>query len=508
MEHEKRYVAIIFFIILILQVILRIYVGNKKEYFHMDEAYSYGNMNYNKLNISDNEDFLDKWHVKDYYADYFEINKNEIYNLKPIYENQKNDVHPPLYYLLLRIFASTTIDNFNKWTGLTLNIIIFVISFIFVYLISKDLFKSRIYALVTCFINGFTILSLESCLYIRMYELCNLNILIITYLHMKIFFQKIVNWQNLILIAIVLFLGGMTHYYFFIYALALYIIYIIKCINNKKYKNLIKYNICVLMSAILYLFIWPHAISHILFGYRGISNCVTITQFFKRIIEYMTILNNGLWNGLILAGFVFIVAISITKDKIRKKVNSKIILLLIPIIIYFLVVAKNSPYMEARYVMPIYSACVILTIYSTKAYMRMFWDNKSTFFLTTLIFLCIINSPRLTGVKIENTYSKYNNIAKRVEELNKKIVYIFNTSNNRFLDDAYLFTIAEESIVLDYYNLNEEKLKNILKENADGIILMMNEGIDEEKIKNSLKEYKFEYLERMNACNVYKILPN
>lgn len=55
----------------------------------MDEMYSYGLMNYNKLNIADNEDFQNVWHNKEYYLDYLTVNQNEKWNLKPVYENQK-----------------------------------------------------------------------------------------------------------------------------------------------------------------------------------------------------------------------------------------------------------------------------------------------------------------------------------------------------------------------------------------------------------------------------------
>lgn len=44
----------------------------------MDEAYSYGLMNYDKLNITDDEEFWNKWHENKYYSDYLELNKDEI----------------------------------------------------------------------------------------------------------------------------------------------------------------------------------------------------------------------------------------------------------------------------------------------------------------------------------------------------------------------------------------------------------------------------------------------
>ena len=111
-DFSKKLTVILFIVILLLQIAVRVFVGYRKEYFHMDEAYSYGLMNYNKIEITNNSDFYDTWHSKDYYKDYFEIGNDEISNFKPVYENQKNDVHPPLFYLLLRIASLFTVGNF------------------------------------------------------------------------------------------------------------------------------------------------------------------------------------------------------------------------------------------------------------------------------------------------------------------------------------------------------------------------------------------------------------
>ena len=135
---NNKLIIIILAIIIVLQVVARVYLGEKKEYFHMDEMYSYGLMNYNKLNIADNEDFYDTWHNKQYYKDYLEVNSDEVWNLKPVYENQKNDVHPPLFYLLLRIASTFTVDNFTKWSGIWLNIIISIATTILTFLIVNN----------------------------------------------------------------------------------------------------------------------------------------------------------------------------------------------------------------------------------------------------------------------------------------------------------------------------------------------------------------------------------
>ena len=77
---------IILAIILIIQTIIFVIAGINKSYIHMDEAYSYGLMNYDKINITDNQDFLNNWHDKDYFLDYWIFitvfsNRNSIFCL-------------------------------------------------------------------------------------------------------------------------------------------------------------------------------------------------------------------------------------------------------------------------------------------------------------------------------------------------------------------------------------------------------------------------------------------
>lgn len=199
MKKENIY-KILLIIIIFVQICVSLYIGNKKEYYHMDEAYSYGLMNYHTLSITDDKDFLDKWHTKDYFLDYFSVNSDEISDFKAVYENQKNDVHPPLYYLLLRISSLFTIDTFSKWTGIGLNIIILIIATVFVYIISSKLFKSKALAILTTIINAFSMATLENTIYIRMYALSTLNILIFTYINMKIFDKKQIKINDMILL--------------------------------------------------------------------------------------------------------------------------------------------------------------------------------------------------------------------------------------------------------------------------------------------------------------------
>lgn len=206
MKLKNKKEIIMLTIILMIQTVIFTVAGINKSYIHMDEAYSLGLASYNKMDIQQNEDFYNNWHNKEYYEDYLAVNKDEIGNYKPVYENQKNDVHPPLYYLLLRIAMAFHIDSYSKWPGIILNIIIYFFLTIFMYLIIKKLFKgsenSEIQSAILALMSSLTLASINNVIYIRMYALSALNIVITTYLHLELLDKKEHNYKLLIFIGI------------------------------------------------------------------------------------------------------------------------------------------------------------------------------------------------------------------------------------------------------------------------------------------------------------------
>ena len=74
MNTRKKEILIVS-IFLIIQTIIYVIYGTQKSYIHMDEAYSLGLASYDKTEIQANEDFYNTWHTKEYYEDYYCINK-------------------------------------------------------------------------------------------------------------------------------------------------------------------------------------------------------------------------------------------------------------------------------------------------------------------------------------------------------------------------------------------------------------------------------------------------
>lgn len=185
MKKEKIIITTLFIIIILMQIAAIIYGTNKREYYHIDEYYSHGLMQYKRAFIYENEGFLDNWHSSEYYEDYLTIDENEKFDFSPIFKNQIEDVHPPLYYLFLRIACSFNIGEFSIWPGTILNIIFFIMSSIVLFLIANEIFKNSYYALLVCFVTGFSLAVIETVMYVRMYQLLVFNILGLIYYHIR-----------------------------------------------------------------------------------------------------------------------------------------------------------------------------------------------------------------------------------------------------------------------------------------------------------------------------------
>lgn len=569
-------------IILIIQTIMFVIAGINKSYIHMDEAYSLGLTNYNKVEIQQNEDFYNTWHNKEYYEDYLSVNDNEKNNFLPVYENQKNDVHPPLYYLFLRIAMQFNIGSFSKWPGIILNIIIYLFITIFMYLILRKLFakseNSQIKSAFLALISSLTLASINNAIYIRMYALSSLNILITTYLHLKLAEKKGNNYKLLVAIGISALVGSLTHYYYLFYLAMLFIMFVIKYLKEKEYKELAKYIITMIIAGILSLIIFPYSIKHMFFGYRGkgaINSLLNISEFFIKICQYILIINVYAFNNILFILVVFILGIIIYK-KIKKikliEKNKYIKYILYPTIFYFLLVAMSAPWIELRYMMPICSIIFILIMYLLIMLLKNIVKEKTLNIIVIVIALLMFIMPfisnqiidisvgkkfkyeqenaysskqeiveklksesnipinifsKFTDASIDDTllfiknfriepevlYSNKHKITEMIEKEYKNLptLYLFNSNNNRFLDDILLFAKINKSYIAKDIECNSQNIKQIMKDKdtSHGILVFINDGQEKDEKIDIIKEtFGFEqttYLQRLNACDLYYI---
>lgn len=523
MKFRKKEILILI-IILIIQTILYIFVGTNKSYLHIDEAYSYGLSNYNRIEIQDNDDFFNAWHSKDYYEDYLSVQDDEVGDFSPVYENQKNDVHPPFYYLLLRFFMNFSIGHFSKWSGIVLNIVIYAFITIFMYLILRYLFKGEKRSIekssILAFMSSIILASLSNVIYIRMYSLLTLEILITTFLHIKLLESENLNYKLLIGIGVSVLAGILTHYYYLFYLFILYLIFMIKYIKEKNFKLLTFYTLTMLISGILSLIIFPYSIQHMFFGYRGqgvISSLKNIGEIIPNLFSQIYNLNYYAFNGLLFIILVIIIGILIY-NKIRKnnrfEINQEkkniIKIIALPSIFFFIIASIASPWQVLRYIVPICGLLFILIIYLLYKLLKSICSENLTNILVLILFCLMLVTPLIFNLKPELLYTERKDIVQKLsDELNLPAIYLYDSQNVRFLDDILVFSKMNESYIAKDTDYSKENLKKISenKDISNGIIVFTNANQDRDFIVNTVKEnLNFtvcEYLDRLTSCDVY-----
>lgn len=507
-------------LVIVIQTIIYLAVGINKSYIHMDEAYSLGLANYDKVEIQDNEDFYNNWHNNDYYEDYLAVQDKDIGKYNQVYENQKNDVHPPFYYLLLRIFMIFSINHFSMWPGIILNIIIYAFITIFMYLIAQKIFESKEKAILVSFMSSITLASLTNVIYIRMYALSTLNILITTFLHMKLLDKEEIDKKVLASIGVFALVGSLTHYYYLFYLAMLYIVFAINYIKKKKFKQLIFYTITMAIAGIASIVIFPYSINHMFFGYRGqgvISNLTNPSIFINSIKEYYKKIDYYCFSNMLKPLFIIIIASIIyqlcEKRKTKIESNKYVKAILFPTLFYFILVSLASPFIELRYILPITGCMFMLVMYILHKSIGFILNSKERNIVFTLILIIIVTvMPICLNYQPEVLYLSNKQIVQKLEgELNIPTVYLFNSKNNRFLDDIYLFSIIDESYIAKDIEYNKENIKEILegKDISKGIVLFINEGQNNDNILNVVKDTinatECTHLKRLNACDVYHL---
>ena len=489
LKYKKKEVLLVV-IILIIQTVIFIIAGINKSYIHMDEAYSFGLASYNKIDIVQNDDFFNVWHNKEYYEDYLTLNESEKNTFFPVYENQKNDNHPPLYYLFLRLAMIFHMNSYSKWTGLILNFIIYCFITIFTYLISKKLLeKNKCYkekSAILALVSSITLSSINNAIYIRMYALSTLNIVVTTYLHMKLLEQKKTNYKTLLLIGIFALLGSLTHYYYLFYLSMLSIMFVIKYIKEKNYEKLVQYLLTMLLAGIISLVIFPYSIQHMFFGCRGqetISNLYNFSEFLSCISQYLVLLNIYNFNNMLFIISLFALFIIIYKRikgiKIFDTKNKYTKYISYPTLCYAILVAISAPWKALRYIMPIGNLVFLLVFYYIIILLKNIIKEQTLNKVIIGIFLLIMIMPVISNSIIdivigkkfrneqENLYtSKKEFVSKLQYELILPIDIVYTIFNDDSIDNTLLF-IKDYKIEPEVLFSNKKNIVNLLKNKSN-----------------------------------------
>lgn len=531
--NNKKLINIILGIIILFQCLTCAYFGFSRHHLFADEVYSYGLSNSKDRSfITYNDEDNYKWFSNDYFVDYMDYDESQPFTLEEVYINQANDVHPPIYYLLLHISCAIFKDTFyTPVPGVVVNLIIMIFIDIFLFKVANHYFKNPIYSLLTVILWGFSACGISNVIFIRMYLLQTLQLILLSYYHIKYINKKDkLNYKELFGLSLLVAFGGLTHYFFYFFAAALCFIYSLKFLFTKNYKEFFKYIFSYAFGLLLALIIFPPTINHI-FGYRGKQALVPIARLFlsdeivdkilisinanpqtKTDLNITNLLYNIKWlnesiygnTGIIFLLLLLVVIYILIKKKIKLKDYYNEISLIISYIIFFVLATLLSLLTHQRYVYPFYPFASLIYIFVFVYVLDYFKVKYKEIIMSILVIIVCILSISISGIswmyegkKRDVDYSVYS-------YYDCFILKSRDAWNNSYEMIDYLASFDEICIL---YNdelelipklLNERKTKdNVIiafvdnKNNMEGMDEIMDEIYDLTPYNNSSIIYTF-----------------
>ena len=366
-------------VIILFQVLTVVNLIDQKKGFHVDEIYSLTQANGTQGVAWPRSDvnWYNTWNDSEYYWNTITVQPEERFNYKYVYDVMIQNVHPPLYNLLLHTVYSFNPNKLNNWYGAWINIFWFVLANISLYLSSRLILKSKYLALLPSIIWGFSAGLLTSMTFFRPYVMLTFFFTALTYLSLLLISGKRkADRRFCITFAAVLVLGFFTQLYFIIYFTLIAIGLLVWLLYKKEHKQLLNCTIATACGAGIYFAIWPYAISQMFSSSRGeqtMESLLAKESFNNNISVYYGFLDIKLFGGtlavfaIIAAELVIIHLVLWAKRKGGLKIVFEtdkyiVIFLLFIVVGYLFFIIQAAPELGERYIFAIYPVCILVFI--------------------------------------------------------------------------------------------------------------------------------------------------
>lgn len=324
--------------------------GQAKRGYHVDEYYSYGLANSYYKPFPDD---YNQWLSPDYYRDYLTTSEEERFSYGSVYYNQTQDVHPPFYYMLLHAVSSFFPGSFSKWLGLGLNFLIYALILLVLYFFLRDLLANQWLALAFASFYGLSVGGLSSFVYIRMYLLLALLQLVFAYVAYK--YLKAPSQKLLLAAMATTVLGGLTQYYYYIFAGILTAGLFALQSLGKEVKAASQFVLGQALSVLACVAIFPSTLDHLLNSDRGnevVGNLLGAQQVDQVRAFYQVIMDQlfvGYGHVVLGLALLAVIILSWYRDAL-----ASFLLLALPTTLGVALIALVSPYPSARYIFAFY----------------------------------------------------------------------------------------------------------------------------------------------------------
>ena len=313
------------------------------------------------------------WITDRQFQDYVTVDGNDAFDYLSVYFNVKDDNHPPVHFMLLHTMSSVFQRTLSPWLGCTINLVCLGITLWLLLRLGRqlaDIFdlegKGRQLGILAVLLYGMSTGALASVLLIRMYCLLSCLCVALFSVHVEKWKNREFDRKNKGLIALTV-LGFLTQYFFLFYCILLAAVTAVILLYHRRKKEFWCYVRSMVIAAVIGLGLFPFAISDVFSSGRGteaLENLASgLTGYGQRLLSFGQILADRTVGGPLFLGGCAVGVILLLGQLIRTIRAGKLELTamsVIPVVGYFLLVSRMSPYLVDRYIMPLFPFAALL----------------------------------------------------------------------------------------------------------------------------------------------------
>lgn len=471
------------------------------------------------------------WITSGQFRDYVTVDGSDAFDYLSVYFNVKDDNHPPVHFMLLHTMSSLFPGTLSPWLGCTINLICVGITLWLLLRLGRQLSEifgmeeqGRLLGILAVLLYGLSTGALASVLLIRMYCLLSCLCVALLSMHVEKWKEHGFDRSNKGLIAITV-LGFLTQYFFLFYCILLAAVTAAGLLCSKRMRELWIYIRSMVVAAVIGLVLFPFAIADVFSSGRGVEALDNLTSGFAgygaRLLAFARILADRTVGDLLLgAGCATAVVLAVVlwyrrhrgqELSMSREVRGILCMLIIPVVGYYLLASRMSPYLVDRYVMPVFPMiallfALLLCCLGKRLAKASGWKERLVG-IGLMALIIVVQGLRLASYDGEYLYRGYGQQEQLAEEY-ASLPCICVYAGVGYYENLPEFMYYDRTLLVTAEELAERKDVDSLQM-LDRVVVLIKPGVEEETVSSVLRErYGMEpeetlFSEGVHGDNIY-----
>lgn len=471
------------------------------------------------------------WITSGQFRDYVTVDGSDAFDYLSVYFNVKDDNHPPVHFMLLHTMSSLFPGTLSPWLGCTINLICVGITLWLLLRLGRQLSEifgmeeqGRLLGILAVLLYGLSTGALASVLLIRMYCLLSCLCVALLSMHVEKWKEHGFDRSNKGLIAITV-LGFLTQYFFLFYCILLAAVTAAGLLCSKRMRELWIYIRSMVVAAVIGLVLFPFAIADVFSSGRGVEALDNLASGFAgygaRLLAFARILADRTVGDLLLgAGCVTAVVLAVVlwyrrhkgqELSMSREVRGILCMLIIPVVGYYLLASRMSPYLVDRYVMPMFPMiallfALLLCCLGKRLAKASGWKERLVG-IGLMALIIVVQGLRVASYDGEYLYRGYGQQEQLAEEY-ASLPCICVYAGVGYYENLPEFMHYDRTLLVTAEELAERKDVDSLRM-LDRVVVLIKPGVEEETVSSVLRErYGMEpeetlFSEGVHGDNIY-----